>query len=40
MTVKQSLTYFAVDYRSPPSGLGQIIFPDSKGPFESDEDHV
>tara|TARA_R110002153_G_scaffold163247_1_gene315860 strand:- start:1855 stop:2223 length:369 start_codon:yes stop_codon:yes gene_type:complete len=34
MTAKQSLTYFSVDYRSPPSGLGQIIFPGSKGPLD------
>lgn len=34
MTAKQSLTYLSVDYRSPPSGLGQIIFPDSNGPLD------
>lgn len=28
------MTYFSIDYRSPPSGLGQIIFPDSKGPLD------
>ena len=28
------MTHFSVDYRSPPSGLGQIIFPDSKGPLD------
>ena len=28
------MIYFSIDYRSPPSGLGQIIFPDSKGPLD------
>jgi len=32
MTNTKSLTYFSVDYRSPPSGLGQIVFPGSEKP--------
>jgi len=30
----KTLTYFSVDYRSPPSGLGQIVFPGTKDPGE------